>query len=159
MKNKQMIVALLAGGLALATDVQGGGPPETAPAQPTARLTRRAICGCRTVRRRDVLSWLLTHSYVTPPPSSDDRSGTKWAKASARSRQLIVNLDLNTVRVAIIKCGGTLESAQPARRFPSGAVWNHMTGEESCRPRGGHGERERERERENNANSQSSKTL
>ena len=108
MKNKQMIVALLAGGLTLATDVQGGGPPETAPAQPPAQPGPPGNLRVQNspAPRRPELG--ADHSYLSAAALIGRPVRDKLGESIGTVQDLIVNRDLDTVRVAIIKCGGTL---------------------------------------------------
>ena len=116
MKNKQMIVALLAGSLSLATNVKAADPPGAVPAPPPPGQAQppaqpgppgQSQPGQNTQehRRADAAldkSCLGATDVIGRPVRNDagEHLGTV--------HDLIVNLDKDTARFAIIRCGGTL---------------------------------------------------
>jgi len=111
MKNKQMIVALLAGSLSLATNVKAGDPPDAVPAPPPPGQAQPpaqpGAPGQNTQehRRADAApdhSCLGATDVIGRPVRNDvgEHLGTV--------HDLIVNLEQDTARFAIIRCGGTL---------------------------------------------------
>ena len=108
MKNKQMIVALLAGGLTLATHVEAGGPPETAPAQPTAQPAPPSNLRVQNSQAPQGPELAADHSYVSAAALIGRPVRDEAGESIGTVQDLIVNRDLATVRVAIIKGGGTL---------------------------------------------------
>ena len=111
MKNKQMIVALLAGSLSLAANIKAADPPGAAPAPlPTGQAQPPAKPGAPGQNTQE-------HRYTDVAAAHSCLGASDLIGRSVRNdvgehlgtvQDVIVNLDQGTARFAILKCGGTL---------------------------------------------------
>jgi sporulation protein YlmC with PRC-barrel domain len=112
MKNKHMMVALLAGSLTLATSLKGGSPPDPAPpatpsTQPEPGQAGQLQPGRTTQEPRRPES-APEHSYLGATHIIGREVCNDVGERLGTVKDLIVSLDSDTARFAIIKYGGTL---------------------------------------------------
>ncbi|MGA2658228.1 MAG: PRC-barrel domain-containing protein [Verrucomicrobiota bacterium] len=112
MKNKQMIVALMAGSLSLATSLKAADPPDPAPAPAPPDQARPSQPGqSKEAPRRAEMAPEHQHPYLGYLGASHivgREVRNDVGEYLGTVQDLIVNLDSDTARFAIIKYGGTL---------------------------------------------------
>lgn len=107
MKNKHFMAALMAGSLTLATSLRGGGPPEPAPASPPPGQPGQMQPGSGTQEVRGT-EMAPEHSCLCATHILGHEVRNDVGERLGTLQDLILSLDSDAARFAIVKCGGTL---------------------------------------------------